>query len=45
MVKPHDVARIHQLLNQFDPNLKFTVDTFENETKIRRNSLRDVKTL
>ena len=28
-----DVARIHQfLLKQFDPNLKFTVDTFENET-------------
>ena len=32
VVKPHVVARIHQLLNQFDPNLKFTVVTFENET-------------
>ena len=31
VVKPDDISEIHELLNKFDPNLKFTVDTFENE--------------
>ena len=31
VVKPQDVSRIHKLWNDFDKNLKFTVDLFENE--------------
>ena len=31
VVKPQNVRRIHKFLNDFDKNLKFTVDLFENE--------------
>ena len=32
LVKPEDIQRLHDALNSFDPNLQFTVDTFEHET-------------
>ena len=31
VVKPHNVSRIHKLLNGFDKNLKLTVDLFQNK--------------
>ena len=31
VVKPHNVSRIHKLLNSFDKNLKLTVDLFQNK--------------
>ena len=31
VIKPSDVQIIHNVMNSFDPNLQFTVDTFENE--------------
>ena len=31
IVKSEDVRRIKNLLNNFDPNLRFTVDLFQNE--------------
>ena len=30
VVKPHDIDHIRNLLNEFDPNLRFTVDTFKD---------------
>ena len=30
VVKPQDISYIRNLLNAFDPNLRFTVDTFED---------------
>ena len=32
LVKPCDIDSIHQNLNSFDSNLRFTVDTFEDTT-------------
>ena len=32
MLKDEDINKVHQSLNNFDPNLKFTVDTFPNQT-------------
>ena len=29
VIKPKDIGRIHQALNKFDKNLRFTVDKFE----------------
>ena len=31
VVKAEQIPRIHNLLNQFDHNLQFTVDTFKDE--------------
>lgn len=31
IVDPQDVSYIHKLLNDFDKNLQFTTDLFENE--------------
>ena len=31
LIKPNDTDTIHQALNGFDPNLRFTVDTFPDE--------------
>ena len=31
VIKRKDVPRIQNLLNNFDPNLRFTVDLFQNE--------------
>ena len=31
LVKPSDITKIHDLLNSFDPSIKFTVDKFDNE--------------
>lgn len=31
IVDPQDVSCIHKLLNDFDKNLQFTTDLFENE--------------
>ena len=33
VIKREDVRRIQNLLNNFDPNLRFTVDLFENEVR------------
>ena len=33
-VEPQDVSCIHKLLNDFDKNLQFTIDLFENEVPI-----------
>ena len=30
VVKPHDIDYIRNLLNEFDPKLRFTVDIFED---------------
>ena len=31
LIKQEDVGRIQNLLNKFDPNLRFTIDLFQNE--------------
>ena len=31
-VQPDNIVRIHEAFNNFDKNIKFAVDTFENET-------------
>ena len=31
MIKPSDIAKVHELINNFDPNIQFTIDTFKNE--------------
>ena len=31
LVKPADLPHMHNLINKFDKNLRFTVDSFENE--------------
>ena len=31
VIKPSDIAKVHELIDSFDPNIQFTVDTFENE--------------
>ena len=31
VIKPRDINHIHSLLNNFDKNLKFTVDTFTDD--------------